>query len=113
MGKHNDLIYLEHVRESIRWIEEFVSRAGSKAGFEKDRALQDAIIREIEVIGEALRNVRQEFRMENPGLPWDEAIGMRDKLIHDYMGVDLDKVWETATLDVPRLKTQLEQILKR
>ena len=97
--------------ESINWIEKFVDRAGSYEGYLDDKALQDAIIREIEIIGGALRAVTSEFRSKYPVLPWEDAIGMRDKLIHDYMGVDLLKVWETATLDVTKLKVQLREIL--
>ena len=110
MSKHNDLTYLGHTRDSISSIEEFLSRGGKNL-FDKDKAIQNAIIRELEVIGEATRNVSSEFRGKYPNVPWKLITGMRDKLIHDYTGVDLEKVWEAATLDVPELKKQILEIL--
>ncbi|KKU92832.1 hypothetical protein A3C34_03590 [Candidatus Amesbacteria bacterium RIFCSPHIGHO2_02_FULL_48_21] len=111
MAKHNDLVYLEHVMDAIGKIEEYITGI-DEAKFKSTSLIQDGVIRQIEIIGEALRNVSREFREKYSYLPWDDAIGMRDKLIHDYMGVDLEKVWETATLDIPRLKDWVGQIIE-
>jgi len=111
MAKHNDLVYLEHVMDAIGKIEEYITGI-DEAKFKSTSLIQDGVIRQIEIIGEALRNVSREFRENYSYLPWDDAIGMRDKLIHDYMGVDLEKVWETATLDIPRLKDWVGQIIE-
>lgn len=111
MGKHNDLVYLGHVMDAIEKIEEYITGV-DETKFMLTSLVQDGVIRQIEIIGEALRNVSREFREKYSYLPWDDAIGMRDKLIHDYMGVDLEKVWETATLDVPRLRDWVSQIME-
>ncbi len=79
----------------------------------RNRMLQDAVIREIEIIGEAARNVSREFRNKNPGIPWREMVGMRDKLIHGYFGVDLDAVWETATKDIYDLEAKIKMLIKQ
>ena len=111
MAKHNDLIYLEHVIDAIDRIEEYIEGV-TEIKFKSTSLIQDGVIRQIEIVGEALRNVSREFRQKYSYLPWEDAIGMRDKLIHDYMGVDLERVWETATLDIPRLKGWVNQIIE-
>ncbi|OGD07576.1 hypothetical protein A3H89_00970 [Candidatus Amesbacteria bacterium RIFCSPLOWO2_02_FULL_48_11] len=111
MAKHNDLVYLEHVMDAISKVEEYITGI-DEAKFKSTSLVQDGVIRQIEIIGEALGNVSRVFRENYSYLPWDDAIGMRDKLIHDYMGVDLEKVWETATLDIPRLKDWVGQIIE-
>ena len=74
--------------------------------------IQDGVIRQVEIIGEAARHVSKDFRKANPGIPWEDISEMCDKLIHDYFGVDLEKVWLTAQEDLPVLKEQIIQILK-
>lgn len=110
MGKHNNLVYVGHIRDSILAVEEFVGRGGKEL-FEKDKAIQNAIIKELEIIGEACRNISEEYKKTHTAIPWSEVIGARDKLVHDYMGVDLERVWRMATQDIPELKKQIEEIL--
>lgn len=69
--------------------------------------IQSAVIRELEIIGEAAKNVSVETKSKHPDIPWKQMSGLRDKLIHDYFGVDLDAVWETVKRDLPVLKEKL------
>lgn len=110
MGLSEDLVYLRHISDAIVTIESYVSRGGREL-FETDRAIQDGIIRQLEIVGEAGRNISDFLKERHMEVPWRKIVGARDKLIHGYMGIDLDRVWLMATVDVPRLKQQVEKIL--
>jgi uncharacterized protein with HEPN domain len=73
---------------------------------------QDAVIRQLEIIGEATKRLSENLRAAHPDIPWRRIAGMRDVLIHDYLGVDLNAVWEATQKDIPGLKTRIEMILK-
>lgn len=105
----------ERVREYLRHIVEAIDRAdGYVAGmevaaFERDMRTQDAVIRSLQVIGEAANKVR----IARPEIPWDAMYGMRNRIIHDYFEVDLDVVWQTLRRDLPVLRAQIVQLLAR
>lgn len=82
----------------------------STGDFKKDVDIQDAVIRRIEVIGEAAKNLSGEFRREHKEVPWSKITGTRDKLIHHYFGVDLDLTWKIVKKEIPDLKKKLESI---
>ena len=83
-----------------------------KNEFLKDRFSQSAIIRELEIVGEATKNLSESFRKKYSNVEWTLIAGMRDKLIHHYFGVDLDTVWDILEYDLPNLKKEIEKILK-
>jgi len=107
----DERIFLNHILENIKNIEKF-SKGLSKKGFEENLLKQNAIIRCVEIIGEATKNLPIGFANKYPETEWTKIAGMRDKLIHHYFGVDLDKVWEVIKRDLPVLKKEVETILK-
>ena len=98
-----DQVYLEHILEAITKIESF-TKGISRIDFDNNVMIQDAILRNIEIIGEATKKISKEFTQSHQLIPWSEMAGMRNKLIHDYMDVDLDVVWKTIEVDLPLLK---------
>jgi uncharacterized protein with HEPN domain len=105
----NDQVYLEHILEAISKIENFVNGL-TKYDFEHTVLIQDAVIRNFEIIGEATKRISKQFTQSHPEIPWQDMAGMRDKLIHDYLDVDLDVVWKTVEVDIPLLRKILSGI---
>lgn len=103
-------IFLKHILESIEWIEKD-TKGMSKEEFLKNVPIQDAVVRRIEIIGEAIRNLSPELKKENKDVSWQDIMDMRNKIIHEYFGVDLELVWEVVKKDVPMLKDQVTEIL--
>ncbi len=110
--KKDNVVFLKHILDAINLIEDYLKDKEFQE-FRNNHMLQDAVIREIEIIGEAAKNLSVDFKNKYSDIPWRQIAGMRDKLIHGYFGVDLDAVWDTATIDVPSLKERLEEILKK
>ncbi len=105
----DDALYLHHMLERCRRIARFI--APGREAFAASEELQDAVIRNIEVIGEAAKHVSANARGRLAALDWKAICGMRDVLIHDYIGVDLDEVWNVASDRIPELQAALEQDL--
>ncbi len=105
----NDQVYLEHILESIGKIENFIAGL-RKAEFDQNVMIQDAVIRNFEIIGEATKKISKKFSQEHQEIPWQDMAGMRDKLIHDYLDVDLDVLWKTIEEDLPLLKKLITSI---
>jgi uncharacterized protein with HEPN domain len=107
----NDLAYIDHILDCIRKIQRF-SKGLNLKKFSEDELIQDAIIRNIEVIGEAAKKISADTKNTYYDIPWKEITGMRDKLIHDYLGVDNQVVWKTIKKDIPELRRLLKGIKK-
>jgi uncharacterized protein with HEPN domain len=102
-------VFVKHILESIALIEEYACHL-SEEDFIKSRQIQDAVMRRLEIIGEATKNIPDDFRNKYPDIPWREIAGMRDILIHNYFGVDLDLTWRTVKDNLPDLKRKLSDI---
>ena len=106
----DDSVFLNHILDAINQIEEYTTGVIYEEFLEK-RLIQDAVVRQLEIIGEATKNLSSNTTEKNPHVPWKEIAGMRDKLIHVYFGVDLEEVWNTITKDIPYLKMAVINIL--
>ncbi|WP_026951057.1 HepT-like ribonuclease domain-containing protein [Algoriphagus mannitolivorans] len=109
--KKDPRIYLEHILSSIQRINSY-SQGFSESDFLNSPLIQDAVIRNLEVIGEATKKLSSEFRENYPQNEWKKIAGMRDKLIHDYIGVDLWAVWAVVEQILPDFEIQIESIIK-
>ncbi|OFY27940.1 MAG: hypothetical protein A2275_18855 [Bacteroidetes bacterium RIFOXYA12_FULL_35_11] len=105
----NDLAYIDHILECIKKIRKFV-KGIDKNEFAKNELIQDAVIRNFEIIGEASKKISTDLKQVYYEIPWKEISGMRDKLIHDYLGVEIEIIWKTIEQDLPTLQKELKKI---
>lgn len=105
-----DAVYLESMREAIARIRRYLGRK-RRAAFMAEPLLQDALIRNLEVIGEAAGRVSRELAARHPAIPWRDIAGMRHRLIHGYLKVNLATVWQALERDLPKLERQLDELL--
>ena len=109
MSNRMDIDLIEDILVCLTKIEDYIAQM-SYEKFQEDPKTQDAVIRNIEIIGEASKLISKELKQNYPMIPWKAIAGTRDRLIHDYFGVNIDVVWEIATKDVPNLKQNLKRI---
>ena len=105
---HND--YLEDILEEIKKVTIFIGGMTLEQ-FRNDEKTVYAVIRAIEVIGEASKKIPDNLRQHQPAIPWREISGMRDKLIHDYFGINVKVVWKTATEDLPEIEPIIQKMI--
>lgn len=110
--KKDDIVYLKHILDAISRIEEYI-KGLNYDDFMDNSLVQDGVVRQIEIVGKATKRVSTEIREKYPDIPWRKMAGMRDKLIHDYLGVDLDAVWDTVKKDIPELKKEVKILIER
>lgn len=103
-----DKVYLHHVLDAISTIEDYTKELNFE-GFLKTKLVQDGVVRELEIIGEAVKNLSDEIKDKYQSIPWRDIADMRNKLIHEYFGVDLEAVWEVIEKDLPVLKKEIEK----
>jgi uncharacterized protein with HEPN domain len=109
--KRDISIYIKDALENIERIEIFINGMDYD-DFANDEKTNYAVIRCIEIIGEAVKHIPHLFREKYPEIPWKDMAGMRDKVIHFYFGVNLESVWLTASKDIPEIKPLLEKVLE-
>ncbi len=107
--KRDIVLFIEDILNSIKNIEDF-SKNLNKEKFSKDNLRQSAIIRQLEIIGEAVKNIPDSFRRKYPKIVWKDIAGFRDILSHAYFGVNLDRVWKIIENDLPKLKEEISRM---
>ena len=112
MSKRGDREYLADIHEAIQRIETYTT-ALSYTQFLADEKTQDAVIRNIEILGEAVKHLSAELIAAYPDIEWKGIAGMRDKLVHEYFGVNLDILWDVLSSKLPPLRVQVETIIQR
>jgi uncharacterized protein with HEPN domain len=111
MSKSEELEFIKHIYEELKFIINTTNSMSFDA-FIEDEIVKRAVVRALEIVGEATKNLSTDFRIKYYQIPWKFMAGMRDRLIHDYMGVDYNLVFKTATENVPELFDLITQILK-
>jgi len=109
--KKDDLVYIRHVSDALVKIIDYTSGMNKKE-FISNPKTQDAVIRQFEIIGEATKQLSKAFRDKHSDVPWKKLAGLRDKLIHDYMGVDVLAIWKSVVSDLPELRKQIKEIIE-
>ena len=106
----DERLYLSNIQECIERIEEYTK--GSKEEFMQTKMIQDAVIRNFEIIGEAAKRLSPELRSKYSDVPWQQIAGLRDVLIHDYLKVNLNSVWQIIEQNLSDLKRQVTAIME-
>jgi len=104
-------LFIEDILESVKLIDKYIGDT-SKENFGNNQKLKDSIVRRLEIIGEAVKNIPNDFKEKYPAVPWKKIAGLRDIIIHTYFNIDLDITWEIIKKDLPDLKEKILKIKK-
>lgn len=104
MSTKDDSVYVEHILDCIDRIEEYIE---NKKQFQQSKLVQDAVIRNLQVLAESSQRLSEEFKNKNKNVPWKEISGFRNILVHDYLGVDIEMIWSVVDQDLPALRKAL------
>ena len=110
--KKNPQVYIDHILDCIHHISAYTSGINKESFLQSDQ-IQDAVFRRLEIIGEAASKLPEELRQGHPEIPWRDIIGTRNRLIHDYLEVDKDLIWEIIIKHLPELKKKITEISGR
>lgn len=108
--RRDNVVYLKHIRDAVKKISQYVSEH-SPNEFKENPWDQDAVVRNLEIIGEAANNLDSDFRSNYNQIPWRAIIDFRNIAVHDYADLDLEVVWQILDVDLPELQEQIKQIL--
>lgn len=109
MSKREVRLYVEDIQTAIQRIEEYTAHTTFQE-FVEDIKTVDAVVRNFSVIGEAVKNIPEEIKSQHQNIPWEEIIGMRNKIIHEYFGVDEEILWKTIKNDLPVFKELISEL---
>jgi uncharacterized protein with HEPN domain len=112
MSKRSDIDYIQDMLEAISRISKYCKNI-SYEDFLQNTMTQDAVVRNLEIIGEAVKNLNESLKENHPDVPWKNIAGIRDRLIHDYFGVNWDIVWDVIEKDIPELSNKVRAILEK
>ena len=111
MSKRSVKCYLQDILDAIEKIKKYTAKVDYEM-FSKNEMMIDAVLMNIAIIGESVKKIPEDVKEKYPDIPWKDIAGMRDKVIHDYFGVDVNIVWETIKKDVPELEQKIKVMLK-
>jgi len=109
MPKRDPDLLVEDILEALRKISLYTAGIGQEE-FRQDPKTIDAVIRNLEILGEATRQLPMEFTIQHPAVPWRQIAGLRNRIVHEYFAVDLEIVWQVIRNDLPKLEAQLKSL---
>jgi len=107
--KRDSQLFINDIKQSIKNIEDF-TKGLNKEKFSKDKLRQSAVIRQLEIVGEAVKNIPSNIKERNSQIPWKDIAGFRDVISHAYFGVNMDRIWNIIEQDLPKLKKEIEKL---